>query len=127
MTLSLGARKNLPKTVARLGQTRQGSSRSQDGLWTDSRDLLSRQPIDAEVGRETADDNRRQDDSIATGPAGPSFRLGEGDRLRDVRTATDRLRRELTLIDRHSAELEKSDVEGILAFAERILPRAFNL
>ena len=41
----------------------------------------------------------------------------------------DRLRQELTLtqIDRHSAELDKFDVEGILAFAERVLPRAADL
>jgi hypothetical protein len=38
----------------------------------------------------------------------------------------DKLRQELTLleIDRHSGHLEKFDVEGILAFAERVLPRA---
>jgi hypothetical protein len=38
----------------------------------------------------------------------------------------DRLREELTLaqIDRHTSELEALDVAGILAFAERILPRA---
>ena len=41
----------------------------------------------------------------------------------------DRLRQELTLtqIDRHSVDLEKFDVEGILAFAERVLPRASDL
>ena len=41
----------------------------------------------------------------------------------------DRLRQELTLtqIDRHSVELDKFDVEGILAFAERVLPRASDL
>jgi hypothetical protein len=41
----------------------------------------------------------------------------------------DRLRQELTLtqIDRHSVELEQFDVEGILAFAERVLPRASDL
>src|SRR5206468_13029112 len=41
----------------------------------------------------------------------------------------DRLRQELTLtqIDRHSVELDKFDVEGILAFAERVLPRASEL
>ncbi len=41
----------------------------------------------------------------------------------------DRLRQELTLtqIDKHSVELEKFDVEGILAFAERVLPRAADL
>jgi site-specific DNA recombinase len=41
----------------------------------------------------------------------------------------DKLRQELTLtqIDRHSVEVEKLDVEGILAFAERVLPRASDL
>ncbi len=41
----------------------------------------------------------------------------------------DKLREELTLVqmDRHSAELEEIDVEGILAFAERVLPSASNL
>jgi len=41
----------------------------------------------------------------------------------------DKLREELTLtqMDRHSSELEEMDVEGILAFAERVLPSAANL
>jgi hypothetical protein len=41
----------------------------------------------------------------------------------------EKLREELTLarIDRHSGQLEELDVEGILAFAERVLPRAVNL
>ena len=41
----------------------------------------------------------------------------------------DKLREELTLaqMDRHSAQLEELDVEGILAFAERALPSASNL
>jgi hypothetical protein len=41
----------------------------------------------------------------------------------------EKLREELTLvrIDRHSGQLEELDVEGILAFAERILPRAADL
>ena len=41
----------------------------------------------------------------------------------------DRLREELTLvqIDRHSTQLEDLDVEGILAFAERVLPKASEL
>jgi len=40
-----------------------------------------------------------------------------------------KLREEMTLarIDRHSGQLEELDVEGILAFAERILPRAADL
>jgi hypothetical protein len=39
------------------------------------------------------------------------------------------LREELTLarIDRHSGQLDELDVEGILAFAERVLPRAADL
>jgi hypothetical protein len=41
----------------------------------------------------------------------------------------EKLREELTLLrmDRHSSEVEELDVEGILAFAERILPRAADL
>lgn len=41
----------------------------------------------------------------------------------------DRVREELTLvqIDRHSTQLEALDVEGILAFVERVLPRAADL
>ena len=41
----------------------------------------------------------------------------------------DKLREELTLVqlDRHATELEELDVEGILAFAERVLPRAADL
>lgn len=40
-----------------------------------------------------------------------------------------RLREELTLaqIDRHTSELEEIDAKGILAFAERVLPRAADL
>jgi hypothetical protein len=39
------------------------------------------------------------------------------------------LREELTpaRIDRHAGQLEELDVEGILAFAERVLPRASDL
>jgi hypothetical protein len=41
----------------------------------------------------------------------------------------EKLREELTLtrIDCHSGQLEELDVEGILAFAERVLPRAADL
>ena len=41
----------------------------------------------------------------------------------------ERLREELTLarIAKHSTELDELDVEGILAFAERVLPRAADL
>lgn len=41
----------------------------------------------------------------------------------------EKVRQELTLlrVDRHSSELDELDVEGILAFAERVLPRATDL
>jgi hypothetical protein len=41
----------------------------------------------------------------------------------------EKLREELVLLrmDRHASEVEELDVEGILAFAERILPRAADL
>ena len=41
----------------------------------------------------------------------------------------DRLREELTFskIDHHAEALDEMDVEGILAFAERVLPRASDL
>jgi hypothetical protein len=41
----------------------------------------------------------------------------------------EKLREELTLArnDRHSGQLDELDVEGILAFAERVLPRAADL
>ncbi len=41
----------------------------------------------------------------------------------------EKLRQELTLLrmDRHASEIDELDVEGILAFAERILPRAADL
>src|SRR4051812_35637650 len=41
----------------------------------------------------------------------------------------DKLREELTLakIDHHAEAVDELDVEGILAFAERILPRASDL
>jgi hypothetical protein len=41
----------------------------------------------------------------------------------------DKLREELTLaqIDHHSEAIDELDVQGILAFAERILPRASDL
>ena len=41
----------------------------------------------------------------------------------------DRLREELTLaqIDHHAEAVDELDVQGILAFAERVLPRASDL
>ena len=52
-----------------------------------------------------------------------SIDLGTYERQRD------RLREELTLveIDRHGSKVEEFDVEGILNFAERVLPRASDL
>jgi site-specific DNA recombinase len=54
------------------------------------------------------------------------------DRSIDIETCdrhAEKLREELTLarIDRHSGQLDELDVEGILAFAERVLPRASDL
>jgi hypothetical protein len=52
-----------------------------------------------------------------------SIDLGTYERQRD------RLREELTLveIDRHGSKVEEFDVEGILNFAQRVLPRASDL
>ena len=58
-------------------------------------------------------------------------RLGSAGRSR--RHAPDRVRQIVSddqrpaRIDRHSGQLDELDVEGILAFAERILPRAADL
>ena len=54
------------------------------------------------------------------------------DRSIDIETYdrhAEKLREELTLarMDRHSGQLDELDVEGILAFAERVLPRASDL
>ena len=54
------------------------------------------------------------------------------DRSIDIETYdrhAEKLREELTLvrIERHSGQLDELDVEGILAFAERVLPRAADL
>ena len=54
------------------------------------------------------------------------------DRSIDIETSdrhAEKLREELTLvrIERHSGQLDELDVEGILAFAERVLPRAADL
>ena len=62
----------------------------------------------------------------AADPACPpkeSIDLGTYERQRD------RLREELTLveIDRHGSKVEEFDVEGVLNFAERVLPRAADL
>jgi len=54
------------------------------------------------------------------------------DRTIDIDTydrLKEQLREELTLaqMDRHATELDELDVEGILAFAERVLPSASDL
>ena len=50
-------------------------------------------------------------------------------RVRELESERDRLREELTLakIDHHAEAVDELDVEGILAFAERVLPRASDL
>jgi DNA invertase Pin-like site-specific DNA recombinase len=72
---------------------------------------------------------RRKDDSRKAPPAGRSVPLRPVDRHRDVRPPRREAARGVTLarIDRHSGQLDELDVEGILAFAERILPRAADL
>ena len=69
--------------------------------------------------RETAEDRSPDDAFIYK----ESIDLGTYERQRD------RLREELTLveIDRHGSKVEEFDVEGILNFAERVLPRASDL
>ena len=57
---------------------------------------------------------------------------GRGDRSIDIDVYdrhAEKLREELTLLrmDRHASEVEELDAEGILAFTERILPRATDL
>jgi hypothetical protein len=49
--------------------------------------------------------------------------------VRSPRRQRDKLREELTFakIDYHTDAVDELDVEGILAFAERILPRASDL
>jgi hypothetical protein len=77
-------------------------------------------------------------DEIATASARPRPSKRSVDRLDeaflfersiDIETYdrhAEKLREDLTLarMDRHSGQLEELDVEGILAFAERVLPRA---
>jgi hypothetical protein len=80
-------------------------------------------------------------DEIATASARPRPSKRSVDRLDeaflfersiDIETYdrhAEKLREDLTLarMDRHSGQLEELDVEGILAFAERVLPRAADL
>jgi hypothetical protein len=58
-----------------------------------------------------------------------AFLYSESIDLTSYSRQRDKLREELTLahIDRHSDAVDELDVQGILAFAERILPRASDL
>ena len=86
----------------------------------------------SESGREATDCRGRaqaEGDSRKARPFGRGIPLRADDRHRDIRPNRDKLREELTLVqmDRYAGELEELDVEGILAFAERVLPSASNL
>ena len=58
-----------------------------------------------------------------------AFLYSESIDLTSYSRQRDKLREELTLaqIDRHTEAVDELDVQGILAFAERILPRASDL
>ncbi len=58
-----------------------------------------------------------------------AFLYSESIDLTSYSRQRDKLREELTLaqIDRHAESIEELDVQGILAFAERVLPRAVDL
>jgi hypothetical protein len=58
-----------------------------------------------------------------------AFLYSESIDLTSYSRQRDKLREELTLaqIDRHTEAVDELDVQGILAFAERILPRASEL
>jgi hypothetical protein len=61
--------------------------------------------------------------------AGPTRRSVPLERSIDIEIYdrhAEKLREELTLVS-HSGQLDELDVEGILAFAERVLPRAADL
>jgi hypothetical protein len=90
---------------------------------------------DTPVGRASNGKRRNScgDDLLRPGAAGDHRVSGLltcstdlGRRLDSGRTG---LREELTIaqMDRHSSDLEEMDVEGVLAFAERVLPRAADL
>ena len=72
--------------------------------------------------------NRVRSRCFATPPGG-AFHFERSIDFETYDGHAEKLRGELTLtrIDRHSGQLEELDVEGILAFAERILPRASDL
>ena len=92
--------------------------------------LRAWQERQAEVGREAADTERRAKAAQQKlDRLDEAFLFGQSIDITTYERQRDRLRQELTLtdIDRHSAQVEKVDVEGILAFAERVLPRASDL
>ena len=71
-----------------------------------------------------------ESDSREAGPFGSrrSCSSGRSTSTRTTATATSCARSSRSSqMDRHSSELEEMDVEGILAFAERVLPSASNL
>jgi hypothetical protein len=84
----------------------------------------------AEVGREAAETERRAKAiQQKLDRLDEAFLFVQSIDIQTYERQRDRLRQELTLteIDRHAAQVEKLDVEGILAFAERVLPRASDL
>jgi hypothetical protein len=88
----------------------------------------------AEIGHDAADTERRAKtiqqklDRLDEGLDEP-FLFAQSIDIDTYDRHKDKLRQELTLlqIDQHAGELEKFDVEGILAFTERVLPRASDL
>ena len=84
----------------------------------------------AEVGREAAETERHAKAiQQKIDRLDEAFLFAQSIDIQTYERQRDRLRQELTLtdIDRHSAQVEKLDVESILAFAERVLPRASDL
>ncbi len=84
----------------------------------------------AEVGSEAADAERKTKTiQQKLDRLDEAYLYAETIDLTSYERQRDKLRQELTLtqIDKHSVDLEKFDVEGILAFAERVLPRASDL
>ena len=84
----------------------------------------------AEVTREGADSDRRAKAiQQKLDRLDESFLFAQSIDISTYERQRDKLRQELTLtqIDQHSVAVEKVDVEGILAFAERVLPRASDL
>jgi len=80
----------------------------------------------ANVPQGEVDHNMRQRFGVTRDEA---FLYSEAIDLTTYGRQRDRLREELTLakIDHHAEAVDELDVEGILAFAERILPRASDL